>query len=230
MALLLTAGAAQAGINKCMVNGSPVFQSTPCETAAPAAAPKPAAAPVADAGKGGGTDANSRIRNLADAQQENSGAINWNDGGSIARAVTSRRDEARKLTVFEAPVLQRGEHDKLVLRGFVTDGDPAPRLQIYVRSVYSGAARNYATASDVQGKPLELVRIVSETDSCGSYGCTLAEELGLNVDRAYLERAQYSGLEFGISGPGGRQNYTLSGPYVQAILRAVASKPAGAAK
>lgn len=215
-------------IYKCQEAGKLVYSNAPCDSAAVRKDAridnKPVIAigrnngsknPVVDWGEKSAIDGSSAI---------DTGSINWADAGSIARAVSAAHDDHKGITTYEAPVLKRQEQDRVFLRSFVPDGQPATLTQIYVRSVFHGAARGYAEASDAQGAKLELVRIDSDSDCGGSYGCTVAEDIGVNVTRDYLEHAQQAGIDLRISGPGGKQSYQLPAVYVQGFLRALPLK------
>lgn len=159
----------------------------------------------------------------------NAGNFNPRQPQRTALAVTSQHDDAQKLTQYDGPNLIpaassesiRIAPDQLFLRAWKFDESGKVGFQIYVISRYTDDLRAYDEAWDINGNPLALTRISEATGSCGRYGCTHVEHVGVDVNRDYLVKNQTAGIRFKLKGKGGEAIYFLPGEYVEGFLAAV---------
>lgn len=136
--------------------------------------------------------------------------------------VRVERDDYKKVTNFRAINAAANRFETLMLRAWRHDGGELI-YQIYVTDYYStGSWRFYEEAHDRSGHRFDVTLIGREVGSCSAYsGCSHFETVGLNIERAYLERHQESGIDFRVSGRAGTADFFLPPEYVQSFLRQV---------
>ncbi len=154
--------------------------------------------------------------------------LNIYNASEVAAAVDIERDDFKKMTKFTGPEIQDGSATrKFLIRAWKYESPPVLRYQIYMTNIYLGKTWNfYSLAYDRDGKIFELTSIKREP-SCrtGLSDCLFTEIVGVSVDRAYLEKYMSSGMEFKISGRGGDAVFSMPGPYVEGILKAIPDFP-----
>lgn len=146
-----------------------------------------------------------------------------------ARGVRSERDDYRKVTTYRGQQLER-DGSVVFLRAHQLDAAPKPAIQIYVAAYYGGGWRFYDSAFDREGKVLPVTVINREVSGCSRYGCGHIEHIGLAVDDAYLASRQGSGIDFQLSGKGGKDQFYLPGGYIEAFLASLPARPAAATR
>ncbi len=144
-------------------------------------------------------------------------------GGPSATAPTpvkETRDEFRKVTEYRGADVHPYLQDDVFIRAWRPDGQ-AVRYQIYVVHYYSGDWRFYASAHDLDGKTHDVTLISRDVVGCSRYGCSKTETIGLNVDRAYLERYRATGVTFKLYGRAGEKVFTLPSDFIANFLDSV---------
>jgi hypothetical protein len=112
--------------------------------------------------------------------------INVNDPQAVSSAVSVQRDDFRKITNYKGPNASSNTLDQVFIRAWKTDATGSIAYQIYVMDYYDGDWRFYDSAHDSNGNSLNTTLISRDVDSCGRFGCSHREHLGLNVTREYL--------------------------------------------
>jgi hypothetical protein len=145
--------------------------------------------------------------------------VDYSDPAQVSARIKMERDDFKKLTNISAPSVAPHVLDALFLRAWKFDSG-STNYQIYVRSYYSGEWRFYNSAYDSNGVRMDVVPISRDVGTCGRYGCSHEEHLGLNVTRAYLESHKSDGIRFKVSGKAGEEIFFVPGGYIQAFLLA----------
>lgn len=136
-------------------------------------------------------------------------------------SVTESRDEFRKVTQYRGTDVHANTMDTLFIRAWRPDGQPV-KYQIYVADYYNGDWRFYTSAYDLDGKNHNVTLISRDVGSCSRYGgCSKTETVGINVQRADLEKYRNSGLSFKLIGRAGEQVFYLPREYITSFLDGV---------
>ena len=144
--------------------------------------------------------------------------VNPSDPQAVARAISIKRDEFKKVTNYTGPDAANFP-DSVFIRAWKPDNGRIS-YQIYVRDQYEGDWRYYDSAHDANGNRLVTTLIDREVLTCHR-GCTLWEHLGINVSREYLEKQQHQGIRFKISGKAGEEIFFIPPAYIKAFLAVV---------
>ena len=144
--------------------------------------------------------------------------INWNDPASIASKIEIKRDDFKKQTEYKGPNCSEIYNDMVFIRAWKHDYLNELIFQIYVMDYYNEDWRFYTTAWDSDGNRLETIQISRDVGYCGRYGCSHYEHIGLNISKEYLESKIDSGLQFEISGKGGKEIFSIPPSYIRAFL------------
>lgn len=144
--------------------------------------------------------------------------IHWDDVRSVTHAIRVQRDHLDKTTLIIGPSVTTGILDTIMLRARKPDTGGEIHYQVYLTDYYHGDWHLYDKASDLQGNLLKITLNSRDVSSCAYITCSHYEQLGLDVSREYLEKNRENGLEIVISGPGGKENFSISPAYIQAFL------------
>lgn len=147
-------------------------------------------------------------------------ALELRDSSSKIR-ISSKYDEFKKITTFSGEDTSGSKSQHLSLRAIKADGTNQVLYQVYAMSSYTDQWRFYESAWDTNGTSLELIKISRQVGNCNRYDCGHMEHIGINVSRAYLERASSSEFRFKLSGRGGEDIFTMPGFYIKDFLDAV---------
>jgi hypothetical protein len=147
--------------------------------------------------------------------------VNPNDPQAVARNVHVQRDEFRKVTVFTGPSAL-DELDLVLLRAFRSDGG-STSIEIYLRWQYEDSRfHGYRSALDSNGNQLSVRNISQNVVTCkAAWACVYAENVAVNVTRAYLENNRQTGIRFKLIGDGGESVFSLPPAYIAGFLAAV---------
>lgn len=143
----------------------------------------------------------------------------------VAERTTVEYDEFTKRYSVESPRVKGtmgsgydGEYYRVFLRGWrLMQDEPSEVFQIYVATSHIGDWHHYRSAWDEDGKQLSTTRIASDV-GCRS-GCWYAEDVGVSVDRAYLEAHRSSGIRFKVKGTGGSVVVRVPPGYISGFLQ-----------
>ena len=144
--------------------------------------------------------------------------LNVSDPQAVSGAISITRDDFKKVTNYKGPNASQNFFDEVFIRAWKTDATGIITYQIYVVDYYNGDWRFYNSAHDSNGNSLNTTQISRHVGSCNRYGCSHEEHLGLNVTREYLEKNQYSGIRFKVSGKAGEEIFFMPGGYINAFL------------
>ena len=141
-------------------------------------------------------------------------------------------DEFKKVTTYRGSRIyifdeSTNRKDFILLRAFKTDDSETSLkdnvlYQIYVVDYYQDRWRRYNSAYDSNGLKLDLESLDRDVN-CQSRNCIYNEVLVINVTLDYLEKHLETGIKFQISGPGGKEVFSLSEEYIEKFLEAVNS-------
>lgn len=144
--------------------------------------------------------------------------LNVSDPQAVLGAISVQHDDFKKITTYKGPNVLYDIFDQVFLRAWKSDATGIISYQIYVMDYYNDEWRFYNSAYDSNGISLNTTLISRDVFSCSRYGCSHKEHLGLNVSREYLEKNQYSGIRFKVSGKAGGEVFFIPGGYIKAFL------------
>jgi len=151
--------------------------------------------------------------------------IEPNDVSAVAAETTVDYDRHREVTTVRAPRISVDRHDpwlgrvvlyRYLLRGWVpNEGEAA--AQLYVITKWNDWA--YIDSAVSYGERFDVVDIDSDV-SCGQYGCTHYEEIGVNLTLADVRRIanQRRPFDIQLSGRGGQIEVNVPANYFTTFL------------
>jgi hypothetical protein len=109
------------------------------------------------------------------------------------------------------------EVEDVYLRSQLEKGRPM-RFFLVVSDYYDGDWRGFDQAYDLGGRKFHALSVRHKVNC--KLLCGYEEVLEIELDRAYLEGHQGSGLSLKLYGPAGQSSspFTLPGPYIQGFL------------
>jgi hypothetical protein len=147
--------------------------------------------------------------------------LNTNDEQAVAKAISTQRDDFKKMTNYKGPNAATELFDQLFIRAWKHDKLDAVSYQIYVLDHYYGDWRFYQTAFDSNGSNLNVTQISRDVSSCNRYGCAKEEHLAVNLSRDYLEKNKETGIRFKLSGKAGEEVFFIPSGYIKGFLTAI---------
>ena len=148
--------------------------------------------------------------------------VNWNIPSETEIRVRIENDDFKKHTIYRGPDIA-GWRDSLFIRAWRNYGSNHVTYQIYIQDHYSGDWRFYNRAFDSNGNNLDLIEISRDVGSCGQYGCSFDEHVGVKIDRKYLDDSVKTGIRIKLYGKAGQEIFFIPGGYIQGFLKKVDS-------
>jgi len=146
--------------------------------------------------------------------------VDWGNPEATKSRVNIELDEFKKEVKYRGPDINKS-FDTVFIRAWKHIDINQITYQIYARDIYRGDWHFYDSAYDDDGNKLDTTLISRDVVSCGLYGCTYSEDLGINITRGYLSLHTASGIRFKISGTAGEQIFFIPGGYIKGFLAAV---------
>ncbi len=144
-------------------------------------------------------------------------ALNWNNPQEIASKISVEKDDFRKVITYQGP--EYGEYyDIILIRAWKDLETMLVKYQIYVRATTFDDWMNFNSCYASDGQKLDMKNISSNVTYCTQNGCWCAEDMGLDVDKSYLEKHINNGLKIKIYGQKGQREFYLPGIYISAFL------------
>jgi hypothetical protein len=131
----------------------------------------------------------------------------------------TRSVDARGLTKYAGPNIAEDGHT-LVLRAWQSP-DGQVLYQVYLGIRYQGPKRNYASATDRDGKAMRVALAGSDQSDCRGRNCMVVEYLSVTLPRPYLAANIVRGLQFTVIAPNSRHPVFLPGSHLKEYLRQV---------
>ena len=150
---------------------------------------------------------------------------NWKDSTSIKQEIKVTHDDLKKQTKYVGPEYRLDNLGHiLLLRSWKDDDSQEVIFQFYASMRYGGSIwRMYERTFDIDDNQLETISI-SKKFNCEKSVCTYYENVGIKVDRKYLEDHTESGVKFKIESNAGADIIEIPGPYITAFLIRVGEK------
>lgn len=149
------------------------------------------------------------------------------DYADVTSRIVSKYDAHRAVTEVTGPVVYAQDNffdDWYMLRSFLND-DGTAATQIYV-SVRLGQWA-FIDRAYSHGERLSLTEIDRDVVSCSGSaysGCSLKEDVAINISKNELEIYSESGLTFKVYGDGGSASFVVPAEYFQAVYDTVYSQ------
>jgi hypothetical protein len=155
--------------------------------------------------------------------------VDFSNHISIKSAIVETVDEYRGTKTVEAPtsasdnpigtffggtiVLPGGNAKKLSAR---LENEKIIAIYIELRDSYQGDWRFYSSATDINQKSMNFIKVDRNVGNC-SQGCNLTEEIKIPIDLDYLRDNVDSGIDIQVYGQKGGTKIILSPKYVRAF-------------
>lgn len=152
------------------------------------------------------------------------GCVSASDPVAVAKGTNSSFNQYTGLQEFTGPTSALNGNlleGVFLVRGTRKGAVPIAETyhQIYV-SVTTGEWL-FLNSAWANGQALRFYAIDRSVSSCGNYGCTLTETVGVNITFAELERMANSGFSFQLRGQRGSRVVSIPAAYFRGYLAQV---------
>lgn len=151
--------------------------------------------------------------------REEQNAANWNDPKYVGSLVKIQTDEYAKVTFYSGPMFhpKKDSTARVSIVGYQKNGGNIG-FAVRVLHDYIGSWRFYDSAYDINGAKLIVKKISSGVVSCRRRPCSLEEEVAIEVDRAYLNRARLDGMKLKLYGSSAALEFEIPSGYVDGFM------------
>lgn len=153
---------------------------------------------------------------LAEALTGKNYAWRPGDYNAVAAEITSEFDQHQAVTTIRAPWVNPGGYVEYFLRAYNYGPERPVSAQLYVSITFQDWA--FLNSAHSFGRRLPVTQIDRRVGSCSSYsGCSVVEEIAVNLTEDDLRSFSTTGLAFQVSGPGNSVDISVPAAYIRAF-------------